>query len=55
MKGGKIVERGPADQVFGDPQCDYTRELISAALDFGALGAAGSIANRRARENGNAS
>jgi microcin C transport system ATP-binding protein len=34
MKGGRVVEQGPADQVFDDPQCDYTRELISASLDF---------------------
>jgi microcin C transport system ATP-binding protein len=34
MKGGKVVEQGPADRLFDDPQCDYTRELISASLDF---------------------
>ena len=34
MKGGTVVEQGPADQVFDHPQRDYTRELISASLDF---------------------
>ncbi|HEY6816881.1 MAG TPA: ABC transporter ATP-binding protein [Croceibacterium sp.] len=34
MKGGKVVEQGPADRLFDDPQCDYTRELISASLDL---------------------
>ena len=32
MSEGKIVETGPVEQVFSDPQQDYTRELISAAL-----------------------
>jgi len=39
MKGGKVVEQGPADRLFDDPQCDYTRELISASLDLTARGA----------------
>jgi ABC-type microcin C transport system duplicated ATPase subunit YejF len=34
MKGGKVVEQGPADRLFDDPQCDYTRELIAASLDL---------------------
>jgi microcin C transport system ATP-binding protein len=34
LKSGKVVEQGPADRLFDDPQCDYTRELISASLDF---------------------
>jgi microcin C transport system ATP-binding protein len=34
MKGGKVVEQGPADAVFDDPQQAYTRELISASLDL---------------------
>ncbi len=32
MRGGRIVEAGPAEQIFGNPQTDYTRALISAAF-----------------------
>jgi len=31
MRGGEIIEKGPAAQVMSDPQQDYTRALISAA------------------------
>lgn len=31
MRGGEIIEKGPAAQVMSDPQLDYTRALISAA------------------------
>jgi peptide/nickel transport system ATP-binding protein len=31
MHQGKIVEIGPAQQVFGDPQHDYTKTLLAAA------------------------
>ncbi|PHN06179.1 ABC transporter ATP-binding protein [Flavilitoribacter nigricans] len=30
MKDGKIVESGPADEIYFHPQADYTRELIAA-------------------------
>ena len=30
MKTGRIVEQGPAQQVLGAPQADYTRELLAA-------------------------
>jgi microcin C transport system ATP-binding protein len=32
MKDGKIVERGTAEQIFANPQTDYTRSLLAAAL-----------------------
>lgn len=32
MRNGKIVEAGPAQQIFENPQTDYTRALISAAF-----------------------
>lgn len=31
MKDGRIVERGAVDEIFDHPQCDYTRQLLSAA------------------------
>lgn len=30
MRKGKIVEHGPLDEIFGNPQTDYARELIGA-------------------------
>ncbi|EBU7498407.1 hypothetical protein DK058_26420, partial [Salmonella enterica subsp. enterica serovar Typhi] len=33
MKSGKIVEEGPTDAIFDDPQELYTRTLMAAALD----------------------
>ncbi|RWD25053.1 ABC transporter ATP-binding protein [Mesorhizobium sp.] len=32
MRNGQIVETGPSEQIFGSPQTDYTRALISAAF-----------------------
>ena len=32
MKDGKVVERGTADEIFANPQTDYTRTLLAAAL-----------------------
>jgi microcin C transport system ATP-binding protein len=34
MRNGKIVEHGPAEQIFERPQTDYTRALISAAFNI---------------------
>lgn len=31
MKEGRIVEKGTSDQIYRDPQHEYTKELISAA------------------------
>ncbi len=30
MRTGRIVEQGPSERVLGDPQDDYTRELLTA-------------------------
>ena len=34
MKDGKIVEEGPADNVFDRPEKDYTKALMTAALEL---------------------
>jgi microcin C transport system ATP-binding protein len=37
MKDGKVVEAGPAAEIFADPQTDYTRALLAAAFSQEAL------------------
>ncbi|TIQ52400.1 ABC transporter ATP-binding protein [Mesorhizobium sp.] len=32
MRNGQVIEAGPSEQIFGSPQTDYTRALISAAF-----------------------
>ncbi|CDX16835.1 putative fused oligopeptide transporter subunits of ABC superfamily: ATP-binding components [Mesorhizobium plurifarium] len=32
MRNGKVVEAGPSEQIFGNPQTDYTRALMAAAF-----------------------
>ena len=34
MRGGRVVEQGPADQIFEAPREPYTRALIAAAFDL---------------------
>jgi microcin C transport system ATP-binding protein len=34
MKQGDIVEQGDNQQIFSNPQHEYTKELLKAALDF---------------------
>ena len=34
MKDGRIVEAGPAAQIFAAPQQAYTRALMAAAFDL---------------------
>jgi microcin C transport system ATP-binding protein len=41
MKRGKVVEAGPTEQIFNSPKEEYTRELITAAME---------ISTRKARD-----
>lgn len=34
MRLGKVVEQGPAVQIFDDPQTEYTKALMAAAFDL---------------------
>ena len=34
MQLGKIVEHGPAAQIFDKPKTDYTKSLMAAAFDL---------------------
>jgi microcin C transport system ATP-binding protein len=38
MRAGKIVEEGPAEQLFKNPQSTYTRALFAAAFDIETAG-----------------
>ena len=38
LRHGKVVERGPAKQVFEAPQTPYTKALIAAAFSLEAVG-----------------
>ncbi len=40
MRQGDVVEAGKIDQVFDAPQSAYTRQLLAAAFDITAIGAA---------------
>jgi ABC-type microcin C transport system duplicated ATPase subunit YejF/ABC-type microcin C transport system permease subunit YejE len=37
MRAGRVVEHGPAEQIFNDPQHPYTRALIAAAFELAAV------------------
>ena len=37
LRDGKVVERGPAEQVFDQPQTPYTQALIAAAFNLEAV------------------
>jgi microcin C transport system ATP-binding protein len=39
MKDGKVVEHGPAEEVFAAPKSDYTRTLMAASFDLEARAA----------------
>jgi len=34
MRQGRVVEQGPAEQIFDAPQTDYTKALMAAAFDL---------------------
>jgi microcin C transport system ATP-binding protein len=34
MRGGKIVEEGPAEELFKNPKTPYTRALFAAAFNI---------------------
>jgi microcin C transport system ATP-binding protein len=38
MQDGKVVEQGPAAELFAAPQTPYTRALLSAAFDLETAG-----------------
>ena len=38
LRHGKVVERGPASQIFQSPQTPYTQALIAAAFNLEAIG-----------------
>ena len=38
LRHGKVVERGPAKQIFEAPQTPYTQALIAAAFNLEAIG-----------------
>jgi oligopeptide transport system ATP-binding protein len=40
MKGGRVVEEGPAERIFSAPQNPYTRALLAAAFDLTPVAAA---------------
>jgi microcin C transport system ATP-binding protein len=37
MRHGKVVEEGPATELFAHPQTDYTRALFAAAFRIEAV------------------
>ena len=41
MRRGKVVESGPAEDVFERPRTDYTKALMAAAFDVKAIAAGG--------------
>ena len=37
MRDGRVVERGPTERIFEQPEQTYTRALLAAALDLEAV------------------
>ena len=44
MQNGKVVEQGPATEIFDSPREDYTKALMAAAFDLAAVGAGDTVA-----------
>ena len=44
MKSGKVVEEGPAAQIFEHPRDPYTKALLAAAFDLTVEGSAAAMA-----------
>jgi len=44
MRNGKVVEQGPADEIFDRPREAYTRALMAAAFNMEAVGAGDAVA-----------
>jgi microcin C transport system ATP-binding protein len=42
MQNGKVVEQGPADEIFDHPQRDYTKALMAAAFELETVSEEGS-------------
>jgi microcin C transport system ATP-binding protein len=40
LRHGKVMERGPATEVFANPKTDYTKALLAAAFELEATGTA---------------
>jgi microcin C transport system ATP-binding protein len=38
MQNGAVVEEGPAERIFAEPQTEYTRALFAAAFNLEAAG-----------------
>ena len=34
MRDGRVVESGPTERIFDQPQTDYTKALMAAAFDL---------------------
>ncbi len=37
MRHGQVVEQGPAEHIFRQPEAPYTRALMAAAFDLEAV------------------
>ncbi|MGB0570735.1 MAG: ABC transporter ATP-binding protein [Alphaproteobacteria bacterium] len=44
MQNGKVVEQGPATEIFDAPREDYTKALMAAAFDLATVGAGDAVA-----------